>query len=319
MADTVKGAHVVLYIGGEGRSGSTVLSTMLGNNTGFFPVGELRGIWQALRLDELCGCGELFSVCPFWADVGRRAFGGWAHVDLQASLAADAALARHRHIGKVALARARWRRDPDVDEHLQRLAALYQAVAEVSGSDVIVDSTKDPAYAFLLRGVAEVDLRVVHLVRDSRGVAYSWMKQNVERPEYAEHATLRGSFMLSRTPWRAAMEWSVKNALFHLMRRTPRVVVRYEQLMAAPGPELLRMQELAGRGSWTPEQLDTQFEARPFHSLGGNRVRFQRGHLRADVDDEWRRRMRCRDKILVSALTLPLLTAYGYLLRRKST
>src|SRR3569623_2074282 len=38
-------------------------------------VGELRFLWQrGVIEDRLCGCGERFSACPFWAEVMRRAF-----------------------------------------------------------------------------------------------------------------------------------------------------------------------------------------------------------------------------------------------------
>ena len=64
---------VVLYIGGDGRSGSTMLAALLGNHEGFFPIGEFRKVWRALTNDELCGCGESFSRCEFWRRVGERA------------------------------------------------------------------------------------------------------------------------------------------------------------------------------------------------------------------------------------------------------
>ena len=66
--------------------------------------------------------------------------------------------------------------------HTERLGSLYRAIAEVSGARVIVDSSKHVSTALVLRRTAGVDLHVVHLVRDSRGVAHSWTKE-VERPE----------------------------------------------------------------------------------------------------------------------------------------
>ena len=37
----------VLYIGGWGRSGSTLLATQLGSLGGYVSVSELRYVWQA--------------------------------------------------------------------------------------------------------------------------------------------------------------------------------------------------------------------------------------------------------------------------------
>jgi hypothetical protein len=80
----------VAFIGGWGRSGSTLLASMLGEVPRMTPVGELRYIWErGLHDDELCGCGERFGECPFWQAVGREAFGGWDAVDADEVIALD--------------------------------------------------------------------------------------------------------------------------------------------------------------------------------------------------------------------------------------
>src|SRR5215218_5347941 len=73
----------VLYIGGHGRSGSTILAQTLGQIPGFVYVGELWLVWyRGLRDNEHCGCGQLFDSCEFWRAVGEEAFGGWENVDV---------------------------------------------------------------------------------------------------------------------------------------------------------------------------------------------------------------------------------------------
>ncbi len=62
----------VLYVGGWGRSGSTLLSHLLGRLPGMVSVGELRYVWQAgVEANELCGCGERVRRVPV-LDGGRR-------------------------------------------------------------------------------------------------------------------------------------------------------------------------------------------------------------------------------------------------------
>ena len=54
----------VLFIGGLGRSGSTLLDRMLGQLDGVWSVGELVHIWQrGLQENNLCGCGRRFRDC----------------------------------------------------------------------------------------------------------------------------------------------------------------------------------------------------------------------------------------------------------------
>src|SRR4051812_48764894 len=74
----------VLYVGGSGRSGTTLLDRMLGQVPGVWSTGELARVWDnGLRDNELCGCGEPFWECAFWREVGDAAFGGWHQVDVE--------------------------------------------------------------------------------------------------------------------------------------------------------------------------------------------------------------------------------------------
>jgi len=64
----------VLYIGGLGRSGSTLIERLLGQVPGVCAVGELVHLWdRGITEDERCGCGEPFRQCPFWSQVGKTA------------------------------------------------------------------------------------------------------------------------------------------------------------------------------------------------------------------------------------------------------
>ena len=81
-------ADPVLFVGGLGRSGSTVLDMLLAQEPGMVPVGEVRHLWErGLRDNDLCGCGAPFHDCPFWRAVGERAFGGWHRLDPDYALA----------------------------------------------------------------------------------------------------------------------------------------------------------------------------------------------------------------------------------------
>ena len=73
----------VLFLGGLGRSGTTLLERVLGELPGVCPVGEVVHLWQRdLRDGDRCGCGIPFADCEFWTRVGKLAFGGWDAVDV---------------------------------------------------------------------------------------------------------------------------------------------------------------------------------------------------------------------------------------------
>ena len=143
-------------------------------------------MWQrGVRDGERCGCGQPFPECPFWQQVGEAAFGGWDQVDVDRMARLRAA----RWTGPGSCPSSAWtplrrRLQPALDEYVAYYRRTYAAIAEVSGSRVVIDSSKHASLAFCLRGRPDLDLRVVHVVRDSRAVAYSWSRI-VARPEAA--------------------------------------------------------------------------------------------------------------------------------------
>ena len=313
--DTVPPARV-LYVLSDGRSGSTVVAGALGNIEGFVPVGELRGIWQASRVNELCGCGQPFGECPFWQEVGQQAFGGWEAKTVARMLLIDKYLCRHRSLPRLLFSNSERMRCAK-GTHSEALSRLYAAIQSVSGGCVIVDSSKDAPYALALAGVGTVRLRVVHLIRDSRGVVYSWGKRYVHRPEYERIGRLRDLPMGNRGTLSAAAGWAARNSFAALMplRDIPLLRVRYEDVVEAPGSELSRVASFARERPIAPNDLPLcflsgEFESKPYHSIGGNPVRFRRGTIRMRPDLEWRDSLSRSRKVVVTLLTFPWLVRY---------
>jgi hypothetical protein len=314
----------VLYIAGWGRSGSTLLDRLLGQVPGMVSVGELRQIWfKGIRGGGLCGCLLPFPDCPFWTKVGEEAFGGWDELDLSAVLRLRRHLDRAVRVPKL-LAGGR---GPEVADYVSLLQRLVQAVLDVSGAKVMVDSSKTPAHALLLGRIPGADVRMVHLVRDSRGVAYSWRRGKEERwarrnktgkvrgPEEGSEGR-DGMGVLA-----ASARWVGYNALTPVLGsfRSSRMRLRYEDLVAEPRLHLRRMLEFAGvpiRADDLSFLHDGRVRLGADHTVhGSNRMRFSVGEIPLRLDDQWRSRMAARDRHLTTVLTWPLLLRFGYPLR----
>src|SRR5215475_6872222 len=166
----------VIYLGGLGRSGSTLLERLLGELPGVCACGEVVHLWQrGVTANERCGCGLEFSACDFWSQVGKQAFGGWDKLDIARTAHLKHAVDRIRMIPRLALrAGLTSRFRSDLAEYSQNYVRVYRAIADVSGCDAVVDSSKHASLAFCLSSCPDIDLRVIHVVRDSRAVAYSW-------------------------------------------------------------------------------------------------------------------------------------------------
>ena len=192
----------VVYLGGFGRSGSTLVERMLGAADGWVNVGELVDLARSVApADELCGCGAPLLAVPD-VDAGRRRrLQGLDRGRAGPPGALHRAAARQRHLpGLLGSRRAPSAALVDLRTAYTR---IYQAVAEVTGSRVVVDASKGPALGQALAGAPGIDLRMLNVVRDPRAVAWSWSRR-VERP----HATAGGEQMWRIPAHRSAAQWS---------------------------------------------------------------------------------------------------------------
>ena len=303
----------ILYIGGYSRSGSTLLLRLLGEQRGFAVVGELFDVWQRSYIqDQLCGCGLSFRECDFWIQVTAGAFGCKPHeVPAEKLNQIRSRVQGHGRIPALWLPRLRssgYQRE--LRDYAALLERMYAAVQDVTDSDVVVDSSKVPQYAWVLSEAEGIELHMVHLVRDSRATAFSWQRQRL-RPEITTSRT----YMDRHLPVRSAVEWNAFNYLLHSRRNAyaSYTMIKYEDLVADPNGELQRVIDALGGGIVSIIQgKDEQVSLKPSHTAAGNPGRFEVGEVRISLDSEWMHSMSGASRLIVTALTAPSLVRYHY-------
>jgi hypothetical protein len=299
----------VVTILGYGRSGATVLDVVLGNHPRATSVGELSQLPRVLAAEEeeYCACGTTARACPFWADVLARWRAGGADLErygrLSARVERPAALVRALALPAASSA-AR-------DEWAALTRSLFQAIAAASGAEVVVDSSKLPARAWALARVPSLDVFVVHLVRDGRGVAWS-LRRAYERD--VANGVQRAFAPVPVT--RTALSWTVVNALARrVYAQAPperRALLRYEDWVGDLATALAPLQGFLGGGL---EELAAAARGnRTFaggHAIAGNRVRM-RGRLELRLDSSWREGMPPRERRRFWRIAAPLMKSFGY-------
>ena len=304
----------VLYIGGCTRSGSTLVDRMLGQIPGVLSTGEL-GLLTTHSLTEnrLCGCGRRFRDCDFWRAVGEHAYRGWDRPEVAELTALHPRVTRQRYLPLLAMPSASPRFAARLRRYRELLAPLYEALHEISGAAVVVDSTKAPAYAMVLRGVPGVDLRIVQLVRDSRGTAFSATKRQIMR-DSVDRVVWKHHY----PPALITMRWMLYHSVFDCLSMVDgrTLLVRYEDVVRSPRDALRRTAAFAGvpvDGQVLDFATPPTVRLRTNHTAVGNDMRFADGEVALREDDEWRRLLRPRDRRLVTALSWPLLRRWGYI------
>ena len=298
----------VIFIGGSGRSGSTLLDLILGQIEGFFSLGEMYHIWERSFIEnQLCGCGKPFKSCDFWRAVVEEAFGELDRVDGKAILKLQRSVARIRHTPQLAFPKLRSQRfHSALSEYVEILERLYRAIAKTSGCKVLIDSSKAPPHGFILKEMSNVDLYIIHLVRDSRAVAYSWQRKK-RRPEIH----WKEAYMSKLGLLKATQEWMLSNCLVGLLnRRVPKYkIVNYETLASNPRSTIAEVLEWMGMDSANLDFFDNEWVVRlgVDHTVSGNPIRFKQGKIEIHPDREWSEKMSLPKKFLVSTLTYPVL------------
>jgi len=302
----------VLYIGGTGRSGSTILDQILGQLDGFFAVGELSQIWErGLVSRRKCGCGVPVPDCPIWSRILARAFGEPWTIDpseiarLKSSRRSPSSLVLRHYMNRASDA-----------EYARAVETLYTAVHQETGCRVIVDSSKSPVHAKRLDSFSDVDVYFVHLVRDPRATAYSWLRKRT-LPDFGDDR-----LMLRQSPFETARRWLRWQlvAEFLWRRKEDRyLLLKYEDFVREPQAVVEQILGFVGETAPSlPFVGKSAVELETTHSVSGNPSRFTTGTVELRDDSEWEHNMRRGQRMFVTALTLPILRRYGYRAQRSS-
>jgi Sulfotransferase family len=295
---------------GYGRSGSTLLDRLLGTHPNIASCGELCNLVRAFRSrEEYCSCGSVVGDCVFWNAAIRR----WRETisghdlgeyeDLRTNFESRYSLANPLDGPHAA--------SSNYLRYLDYTRALFDAIAQESCASIIVDSSKSPARAASLSRICELDIVLLHLVRDPRGVASSLARSYAKAPREGLQQAIRG-----RSVARTGIAWMVTNLFASRLRRVRRgqsILVRYEDYVAQPtrvfqhigtllGSELQEVvQRALSAASAEPEQ----------HMVAGNRMRMKPA---ARLMPEARSigNLRFLQYLVVTLLTLPLMLRFGY-------
>jgi hypothetical protein len=186
---------------------------------------------------------------------------------------------------------------------------VYTLLASITKAEVIVDSSKRPSNAAALRFISGIDPYFLHLVRDSRGVAYSRRRPKLN-PDGA------GKMPIDSIGF-SAVDWMATNVVAGAVTRHfpggRSMFLRYEDFVANPMSTIERVVALVGQTVRHDPFIDPHtVNLGANHTVSGNADRFRTGSVPLRPDVEWMYRMRSLERRITTLLTLPLLQVYGY-------
>jgi hypothetical protein len=319
----------LIYILSASHSGSTLLAMLLGAHPEVTTVGELK----ATNLGDVdryrCSCGAFVRQCPFWQSViyemvwrgevfdltragtdFRESGSRWADFLLK-PLVRGPFQETLRDLA-LNLSPSWWKRYPDIRK---RNLTLVEIISDLTGSEIIVDSSKIGIRLKYLLRIPEFEVKVIRLIRDGRAVATTYTNP----AEYADarQPELRGGGMgggrerekLSIA--QAAREWRRSNeeaeAILAGLDRTRWRETRYESLCRDPETSLRELFAFIGV---KPINTAECFRDRELHVLGNGMRLDATSEIR--IDERWKTILTPHELNVFEAEAGDLNRRYGY-------
>ncbi len=251
----------MVLVVGSSYSGSTLLGLLIGTDPRALYAGEvnqIRRLWNPPPGPEpgyrFCTCGETYADCPLWGRVSARYA---SRVDLNP---APGLSARNlRLLVRILFGRSPRRRDDErlIDAYRDVVRAVGHAVRATGNPGVrcLVDSSKSLESLEALARARDLDLRVVHLLREAGGVMASARRRR-------------------RNVWGTLLAWVAVHGLlrFYLTRRTnvPVLEVDYRRLCEDPRVELRRVGRFLDL-DLQPDLAVERIRRARHHVLGGSK------------------------------------------------
>lgn len=272
----------IIYLLGRGRSGSTLISFLLGSQKNILNVGELKNFWEYhCREDKMggkCSDGIKLDNHPFWTKIRKE------------------------------LKKQLYDEFPNLKAEIntdfkKNNRAMFDAIFRVSGERYIVDASKKFKR---LKGLLKFNSNIftIHIIRDPRAYAYSILKYN-KRVIEENNTPTNVSFKV--------ITWAIYNLYvkFYLkIKKVKHITIRYEDFVKNPQKNLDEIGNFVGFESNSLSISKNQ------PVFCGNIWFLESKDTKIKKDELYKKSLTKKQWLYFTMLSFPSLLFYGYPLKR---
>lgn len=277
----------IIYLIGTGRSGTTILSTILGNHPDIQTVGEINLFYK-----EICQKRKYSKIwnCVF-SKINKQT--------VQYDKAHSYIYKKERHFQSLKYGtKFFYREDKKYKEYTEN---VIHAISTCTNKQYLLDSSKYVARGILLKKTVPNRIKYINLVRDPRGLIHSFNKK----------------VQTSSPPLKTIIYYWIINLLVlyakHLVLGKKQVLtVRYEDLISNTRKCLLKIEnhlDISMKTVADGIEMNDPFDVPDI--IGGNRIK-QKITIKLKPDLEWKKVMPRHKQWLYYFLTLPLNLIFRY-------
>jgi hypothetical protein len=238
--------------------------------------------------DKDCSCGKNLSQCDFWSPILDE-----MDLDLlknKANVARSNSLEKHHNIPLYLMGK------PLDPTYRAMTNTIFKTIQTKVSKPWLLDSSKYISRYLLHRKNKKFNLKGIYLVRDVRGVIYSFGK-NVQTPKKPLSAIFYYTLVNLWAQWISFFDKRV-------------IKIRYEDFVNEPDRTIQKIEKhLFGSSSGLSDLNHTTFDIP--HIIAGNRLRSQK-QLVIKKDVKWKEGITRGKQILYYFLAFPLMAINKY-------
>ena len=311
----------IVLISSMGHSGTTIFDKIIGScYKKSFSLGELINLPEVIRTNNYCTCQKRIKDCVFWNNInksfGKNGFNFFSNTSVLNNM--EWSFSDIKSVIKIKINKKEKRK---FLIHIILLKNLYYRIFTQSNSKVLVDSSKNLIRNLLIYKILNkyFDIKVIHLIRDPRGVVVSYKKTHYT-VKYTDNGPLiRGERNIYKsTPKNLVsiiFKWIIKNVIitisgwFFIKRKDFKKVV-FDDFTENASSMLFEI------GNWLEineidyEQLNS-IGNKELHMVTGNASRFYKGPL-LRMKGSWLGKLQGIDLLFTIICTYLFMKIYGF-------
>ncbi len=276
----------LIYLMGTGRSGTTALATILGNHKDVLTIGEVNQFYKEIG-------SETFHKDSFWNQI-RESLKEKNPNQIDKDIYK---LERH-----IKIPRYLFRLWPtSITKYHEAQSKMFKLIEKENKHRLYLDSSKYVARALLLSKNKNINLKIINLTRDPRGVIWSFKKK----------VQTSNSPLITIIYYYVISIFSQLSIWFFFSRNTV-IRLRYEDLVNNPKSTFNQLSKfLEFDLTNLKDKIQNKEEFIVPEIIGGNRLKTNQSIIiRPDI--EWKNKMSYTEKLIYYIFTLPLNIFYRY-------
>lgn len=280
----------VIYLMGAGRSGTTILASLLGANKNILTIGEMHQFLEHIVDTKPCSCGKLLNECEFWSKIVQDYYTE-NNSDLRNLDNYLVDVERHLKI-PISFFKKN-------NKHIKFQEDFYKKISVLNPSKYYLDSAKFISRVLQLRKSESLNVKIIYLVRDVRGVINSFSK-NVQTQKH---------------PISTILYYTMVNTMAQIVKwRYPKDVlkIKYEDFVENSIDTLSNIEKFIATDLTDVKEviIKEKFIEIP-HIIGGNRLKIKE-KIKIRKDLAWKTNINRFKQIIYYILTLPLMLLNKY-------